>query len=217
MPGGTDLSVQKDEIAKTFHGVRVDSRFRPRGFTVNGGRIVTIDVFRDPPRLQRLNLTVPIMMGREHGTEPKWKTLTEQALPAMVVDNNRKEEALAEAHSTACDLVVFLRKSGVGFDNWRSSVLTKTGSELSLRPTNSARCGNSPKSPRRASGSSRARLATPICLVQFEQRSDDNFAVRFRLPVDRDLRLQLTVHTVHFSRNSVMSGGIYGDRRRSGQ
>jgi hypothetical protein len=30
----------------------------------------------------------------------------------------------------------------------------------------------------------KARL---ICLVQFEQRSGDNFAVRFRLPVDGDL------------------------------
>lgn len=37
------------------------------------------------------------MMGQEHGTEPKGKTLTEQTLLAMVVDNNQKEQAVAEA------------------------------------------------------------------------------------------------------------------------
>ena len=34
--------------------------FSVMGFTVKGGRIVAIDLFRDPVRLQRLNLTVPI-------------------------------------------------------------------------------------------------------------------------------------------------------------
>ena len=56
-----------------------------------------------------------------------------------------------------------------------------------------------------------------ICLVQFEQRSGDDFVVRFRLVCDSGLAFWLTVHTVHFSRNWVISGGKYGNRRRSGQ
>jgi hypothetical protein len=60
-------------------------------------------------------------------------------------------------------------------------------------------------------------LARRICLVQFEQRSGDNFVVRIGLDCDRGFSFLLTVHTVHFSRNSVISGGKYGNKRRNGQ
>ena len=62
--------------------------------------------------------------------------------------------------------------------------------------------------PFAASPLSRSAILTPrrICLVQFKQRSGDGFVVRFRSVCDRGFAFWLTVHTVHFARNSVISG-----------
>jgi hypothetical protein len=56
-----------------------------------------------------------------------------------------------------------------------------------VKGTKSPRSLGSPSFSRSSPAFNETFIARPFCLVQFEQRSGDNFAVRFRLPVDRDL------------------------------